>query len=105
MALNPTTMTSIDTVRDYTKDRPGGDNEKTLVGSVVATAIRELPIDRALLGEALIQFSRLMDAAVIRIRKFDPTLDWESVTTIALNILTVAGAELYLGADAGSDAT
>lgn len=100
MALNPATLEAAETMRAHLAANPGGKNEKSLVEQVKTVAMREMPADSAFVGEALIQFGRLFYATIDRIRECDGMLDWESVATVATNVLTVAGFELYTEAAA-----
>jgi hypothetical protein len=97
MAMNPDTLASVEAIRTYLVDNPGGETEKALVAGVISLAAGEVPLDRPVLGEALIHFSRILNALIDRIHTDDPMLDWESTVTVAMNVMTVAGAELYSG--------
>lgn len=72
--------------------------ERSAVEQVKTLAISKLPaMDAEDIGRALMHAMSLHDNVIMALREADPILDWESATTLAHNIIGVAGMELYTG--------
>lgn len=96
MSANPVTDQIVAYTRDWVARLPADGREKAMVDGVAVLACQAMPeTDPAAVGEAMMQISRVVDAIVKRVREQDPALGWESIHSIALNFLTVAGAQLY----------
>lgn len=80
---------------------PDDSRERIAVGQIKAAADRrfwEYPqLDAQAAGYVLMHVAQLHDELIDALRESDPMLDWESLTTLAHNIIGVAGMELYTG--------
>ena len=97
MTTNPSLVEALANVHAALAERGApGPREQYLIAQICVTAPREMPdLDRAVIGESMLQFVRMVDALTKAIRGMDSLLDWESTLDIALNVLAIAGAELY----------
>lgn len=102
MIPTPRALADAAEIRKAVAVRPPSENERVLTETVVKTLPLDMPVDRAVIGEALIQIVQLENALIDRIRDLDPALDWESTVAIALNVMLVAGAELLVDEEAGA---
>lgn len=77
---------------------PDGSNERLAVDGIKQAAVAVLPdIPVKMLGDLLMHAVSFYDTIIDALRESDPMLDWESLTTLAHNIIGVAGMELYTG--------
>lgn len=77
---------------------PADSVERSAVEQVKTLAISKLsPLDAKDVGCALMHAMSLHDNVMLALRESDPVLDWESLATLAHNIIGVAGMELYTG--------
>lgn len=77
---------------------PGGSTERAAVDGVkriAADALPDIPVKT--LGDLLMHAVSFYDTIIDALREANPVLDWESLTTLAHNIIGVAGMELYTG--------
>jgi len=97
MTTNPALAEAIANVHAALAERGApSPREQHLIEQICLTAPREMPdLGRAAIGESMVHFVRMLDALTKAIRGLDPLLDWESTLDIALNVLGIAGAELY----------
>lgn len=77
---------------------PDGSTERAAMDGVKRIATDVLPdIPVKTLGDLLMHAVSFYDTIINALRESDPMLDWESLTTLAHNIIGVAGMELYTG--------
>jgi hypothetical protein len=78
---------------------PPGAIERDLVDATRRLAASSLPgFTQAQLGEALMHLVPIVNALTDKIHEADPLLDWESIAAVTVNVVGVAGMELYQAA-------
>lgn len=77
---------------------PDGSTERAAVDGIKRIATDVLPdIPVKTLGDLLMHAVSFYGSVIDALRESDPVLDWESLATLAHNIIGVAGMELYTG--------
>lgn len=85
---------------------PADGRERSAVEQIKALAGRRFQdypqLDAKAAGYVLMHVAQLHDELIQALRESDPALDWESLATLAHNIIGVAGMELYTGTELGA---